>query len=308
MASPLLPPEITLSDGDVFTGTRADGSTFIFSPDGLSDELVNVTLAEAPLLPSDPTPIFVNTDISNGPAGLRAGQTLTLQSGGILSDNVSVVDATLNLQSGFTDFVEAAGSVVNLSNGGLVGTLEAHAGSEVNIDRAEVFDLLLAESGSEVNVNDGGLNAVGVSDGSILNLSGDTFTRLLVADPGSEVNVSGGLISRARFRSDSNLNLFGTDFFINDISLGDSLTLNEAFAFDVDDFLEPDDDPFSATPRILSATLADGSLLRLDFDDDFRNRIDADTNITLTLVPEPASAALIALGGIVLTSRRRRTA
>ena len=93
---------ISLTDGDVFTGTLADGSAFIFSvlsSEGfrLLDILADVTLTPVSLPPLDTNPIVVDAPVVGGPSGLRAGQQLTVVTGGSLGDNFAVVDAILNV-------------------------------------------------------------------------------------------------------------------------------------------------------------------------------------------------------------------
>ena len=116
---------ITLANDDVFTGTFADGSAFIFNIIGTNignnNDLTDVTLTTAPLPIANLNPTVVNTPITCGPPGLRAGQTLTLQAGGSLCDYYKAVDATLNVAGGeFGDSADASGGVVNIS-GGTVG-------------------------------------------------------------------------------------------------------------------------------------------------------------------------------------------
>ena len=112
---------ISLSDRDVFTGTLADGSAFIFSDlssEGfrILDVLEDVTLTPVSLPPLDTTPIVVDAPIVGGPSGLRPGQQLTVVNGGSLGDNFAVVDAILNVDAGtLGSGVEANASVVNLS-------------------------------------------------------------------------------------------------------------------------------------------------------------------------------------------------
>ncbi len=201
---------ITLADDDVFTGTLADGSSFIFSK-ASSDVLTDVNLTTAKLPVTDLNPILVNSPILSGPSGLRSGQTLTLQAGGSLRDNFAVVDATLNVEGGTVGIMaEATDSVVNIS-GGVVG---------------DGFDAL---SGSEVNISDGivrgGFNA---SDGSVVNISGGTVSRAIDAGDGSVVNISGGAQKIVHAHSGAVVNIFGSAFYIDSEQL-DTLVPGEAF-------------------------------------------------------------------------------
>ena len=90
---------ITLGDGDLFTGTLEDGSAFAFSPTE-GDRLSEVRLTTGALPMFDTTHRVVSTDISAEPSGMRSGQSLTLQEGGVLGENFAAVDATLNIEGG----------------------------------------------------------------------------------------------------------------------------------------------------------------------------------------------------------------
>ena len=80
-----------MSENDVFTGTLADGSAFIFygfelNPNTIAsftvgDSLAGVTLTVVDLPQIDTTPIVIDTPIARGSAGLRAGQELTVIAG-----------------------------------------------------------------------------------------------------------------------------------------------------------------------------------------------------------------------------------
>ena len=185
---------ITLSTDDVFTGTLVDGSPFIFSPLE-NDELTDVTLTQSTLLAAaDLTPQFVNTNISTTPPfGLRAGQELTLQNGGVLGTNFEVVDAILNIDGGEVGIVlESVRSTVNISGGNVGVAFNAFLGSEVNISGGVVGGFFDAWAGSEVNISGG---AVGLGfdafSGSVINIRGGTIETGFHARDGSVVNVIG---------------------------------------------------------------------------------------------------------------------
>ena len=79
---------LTLSQGDVLTGTLEDGSTFLFSSLN-SDSLNGVNLIET----SIPTVTSSSQTISTASTleGIVRGQTLTVQSGGELIRNLSLI-------------------------------------------------------------------------------------------------------------------------------------------------------------------------------------------------------------------------
>ena len=82
----------TLSDSDLLTGTLEDGSAFIFSAQA-SDSLDGVNLIATSTPTIDTTPQTIST--TSALRSLRAGQTLSVQTGGELLDNFTVVDLSL---------------------------------------------------------------------------------------------------------------------------------------------------------------------------------------------------------------------
>ena len=99
--SEFLGDRITLSEGDVFTGTFADGSAFVFDGNDIAfdsspDRLTNTVLTRTALPAISTTPQIVDTASTQG-SSLRDGQTLTLRDGGELV-NFEAVNATFNLE------------------------------------------------------------------------------------------------------------------------------------------------------------------------------------------------------------------
>ena len=344
------------NSNDVFTGTLADGSAFIFTPLA-GDDLVNVTLTQAPTLGlADSTPIIVTAPRS-GPSGLRAGQSLTLQSGGELGENFSVVEATLNVEQGIVgDGFEAHDSNVNISggefervffsqsdvvfSGGLV-TRPVRAFSDTNIDvvggnvasTIELFE-------STLNVNSGSVSGIDATDNSIANINGGTVVNgVTVAEDSifnlnagevsgtffnafGEVNFNGGTFSSTRSSfggtvnifggsfegefdalNNSAINLFGSEFFLDGVLLD---------TFDIGESLVITD-----RNRLLSGLLADGSEFEFELNDSFSNNegdfFASGSTLTLTLlesnaVPEPSGTVVLALAGLTLLQRRKRSA
>ncbi len=224
-------PTITLANGDIFTGTLADGSSFIFLGDWF-DTLDGVTLSPSSLPTLDAMPRLVNTNISaTAPSGLRAGQTLTLVSGGVIGDNFAAVSATLNIEGGVVGRgLEASGSVINISGGSVGEGLIALSGSEVNISGGIIRERIHLFPGSVVNV----------SGGSV-----DTLSALY----DTEVTINGGTFGRLFADSRSNVELIGEEYKLNGVGFtGSSITLDAGDVF--------------------TGTLADGSvfLFRGQFD------------------------------------------
>ena len=254
---PFTDQTITLAEDDVFTGTLSDGSSFIFSSPavpllfgfesflGRRDNLSEIRLSATPLPTLDVTPVVIDSSVTEGPSGLRSGQTLTLVDGGSLRRNFAVVDATLNVQGGtLGQGVETAGGVVNISGGTVGSFFEAYSGSEVNISGGIVGDNFLslavtANSGSVVNISGGLVTGVEASPGSVVNITGGTvdigvqvaLSQIgLNASSGSEVNISGGTVTGGGFfaQDGSEVNIRGTQFSLNG-ELLDELVVGETF-------------------------------------------------------------------------------
>lgn len=180
---------------DVFTGTLADGSPFIFGyNNSTQDQLRSVRLISAPLPAVDLTPIVVDSPSSIAPTGLRAGQTLTLGSGGSLPENFEAVDATLNINDGFTRAsLKLAGGVANIT-GGIVGdNATTLFGNTLNLSGGTIGDFFHAAAGSTVNITGGKIGQrFEAASGSTINLSGGTIAPVFQTEQGSTLNLFGG--------------------------------------------------------------------------------------------------------------------
>ena len=216
-------PTISLNGGDVLTGVLADGSTFILSRDS-NDFLSNVTLTNVALPTLDTTPIVVNSAFPDRPSGLRAGQSLTVQQGGVLGNNFEAVDAVVNVQAGtIGDNFGTATTTVNLDGGSIGDTFNSHAGSIININGGSVGDGFRAFD-SEVNVIDGTVGDLFVAAaGSEVNISGGQFGTGFDASSNSLVRIDGGVFGRDfDVFSGSDVEFSGGGFQLNGIDFTDS--------------------------------------------------------------------------------------
>ncbi len=304
---------VSTRPGDVFSGTFADGSAFIFNYFGGLD---SVTLVQRPLPPIAPSPRVVDSRQESGPYGVRSGETVIVRPGGQLADETSVVGATLSVEGGEVGFgAQVFAGVVNLSDGVLGAGFNALGGSVVNISGGTVLANAFgggfrSEAGSVVNISGGVIQDAGfgggfsAGPGSVINISGGVVSSGsqfggFVALEGSVVNVFGGVVKNGlRVNPGSEFNLYGTEFFLGDVAI-ESLSPGEVFEITVRD-----------VP--LRGRLADGTLFTYDLNPndsglgtDF---FSPEAQLTVTLIPEPHASALavFAIGALRLTRRRAK--
>lgn len=204
---------ISLGSEDVFSGTLADGSTFVFSPLSgrfLGDLVDSLTLRRVALPERDPAPMFLNSQISEGPSGLRSGQTLTVQNGGELRDFFSVVDATLNIEGGIVGRgLEVTDGRVNV-HGGEVGANFWVSNSEVSISGGTVNQRLTVHPHSKVDISGGNVGNIFLTYDSILSISGASTTINGVSIlAGSELNLLSGTLVYSLISNGAQVNISG---------------------------------------------------------------------------------------------------
>lgn len=326
---------ITLQHGDIFTGTLMNGSSFVFSH-SKRDRLEGVRLARVTLPVRDLSPMTLDDSVPILRSGLRAGQSLTVQNGGALSEDFAVVRAALIVDGGTVgDNVEAVGAIVRVESGVVGARFSAFSDTVVSVVGGKVGDGL-STSGSVLNVSGGSLGDFSSVLSSTMNISGGTVGAKLYVNR-SEVAISGGLVgdrfeagsgSRIklsggsigdRFRADtgsvvtfsggsignlfealvgSEVHVFGTDFLVDGLPLSG---------------LKPGE-TLQILDRgvILSGRLADGTPFNFDLNssnevgslDDF---FAEGATLTVTLVPEPSGlfVAAAAMAGFAGRGRQR---
>lgn len=298
---------------DVLSGVLADGQVFIFGRGFLDEDFFSSTTINVNAVATAPS---VNPGVlSSGvfTKGLRPGESLTVNGSGALGANFAAVDATLNIEGGSVgNFLEVAFSEVNISGGTVGSGFAAYNGSTVNITGGSLAGLSFAGSSTAVNIAGGSVGGVYAGNlstanitggtfgafeaaGSTVNISGGTFGNDFVASFSSTTNISGGTFAEdfAAFLS-SRVNLFGTSFVLDGVEMTD-LVLGEAFTVGVRDVT-------------LSGVLADGSAFSFDLNSSSISGGDwfeFGATLTVTLVPTPGAAGVLAIGGL-LAGRRRR--
>ena len=287
-----------LDDGEIFTGTLADGSVFIFTDatDFLADG--TTTLQNVPLDPADTTPMVVSE--GQGPTtGLRAGQSLTLRGDATVRDYFAAVGATLNIEGGSVgESLETAFSDVTVSGGAVGSGFDAHAGSDVRITGGTIGPKFTAFDGSAVHISGGEIgDSFRAVDGSVVTISGGSIGDSSVALSGSEVNISGGALGASFRASDgAEVNISGGTFGRRvDFDSGSGVTiiggefmLNGAEPSDLDGGLGEGD--------IFTGTLADGSVFIFAANADDRIRPGSTTLQSAPLDPVATTPIVVSAG------------
>lgn len=286
------PPE-----GGVLTGVLADGTPFSFSTlDRDTFATDSLTLETVDLPPIGPSHFTATMD--RLPRGLRHGQTLEVDAGGVVQNHFNAsYGSTVNVRPGGSigyDF-EAVGSTVNLLGGSTSFGFGAFQGAVVNVEAGTLGSEFDAFNGSTVNVSGGNVGQFfAAHQGSTVNISGGTFHRFFSALDGSVVNLSGGTFD-ADFDAfpGSTINFLGTSFLLDGQPV-EGLRGGEAFVIEDRDVglsgFYPDGTPFYF---FLNSVIEGGQNV---------DSFSPNSLVTITLVPEPAGAmlAVVVLLGVSL--------
>ena len=245
---------INVPEGSVLSGTLADGTPFAFSSldyDRIED---NKLLLNFVALPDVGPPVFV---LPNNPApiGIRHGQTLVVDDGGILGDH----------------FNAGKGSTTIVTSGKVGEDFEA-VNSHVSIVGGQVGDHFAAFNKSNIEITGGSIgHAFAAHAGTSVEISGGSFGEFFAASTGTSINLEGG-----EFRLDGKL-IEGLD------NPGDSLPFNIPVGSVLSGILA-DGTPFAFANLVyFSGYDSQSSHLSLgDYD------TIADGTLTLTTAPLPA--------------------
>jgi len=251
----------------VLSGTLTDGTPVAFTSQDV-DLFANGTFSlEAAGLPAiGPPTITASTDLV--PPGIRQGQTLQVDVGGIVGDN----------------FGAGWGSVVNVV-GGVVGVNMEATGAAVTISSGTVGDSFDANFGSVVSLEGGSVgNNADANNGSLFTILGGSVGDGFDANLGSQVEIAGGSLGDFfGANSGSQVNLTGTEFFLGgveltglpfgvpqtiadrDVELSGLLADGSLFGFDLNSTVIPTED-FFAADALLTVTRV--SPFSADFDND----------------------------------------
>ena len=214
------------------------------------------------------------------------GGTIAGGSGyGILADNSNLNINGGNIKGGSGDYsmgIVTGNSTTNIHGGNITG------GSGKWSYGIATYNSTMNIYGGNITGGSGGQWDYGakISIGSVVNIYGGGISGGLIgieADRSSVVNWYGGNISAGTEKwatgivafEDSRINIFGSDF-------------NYGFG------------SISNTSGILTGTLSDGTAINIKFEQDYAGQI------ILSTIPEPASIAILTLGGLAILKRRKR--
>ena len=252
------------------TTTFADGAVFASSPRALGDTLTLIAI-DAPVKAA-----VINSPSEPEPLGLRLGQTLNLSLGADLVDYFTAVDSILNIDGGsIGKGLKTYGTLVDITDGAVGEYFSARAGSTIHISGGQVaHGMILVESSARITGGDiAGLDVVSNS----------------IAD------IFGGSIEEIDARSDSIVNLTGQSFILDGVDITPSLTPGSRLTITDRDV-------------ILEGLLADGSPFSFNLETTnpaLSNNFAATATLTVTLVPEPGTVAILGVGGLAILRRRR---
>lgn len=187
--------------GAVLSGTFANGTPFVFSAldsDSIADGSLTLQTVALPTGPS-----VINAPAESIPQGVRAGQMLNVDAGGVVPAN----------------FPAGWGSAVNV-NGGEVRVNFQAAGAVVNVSAGSVGNAFDMFHGSTLNVSGGTLGTDGRLLGAAIQMTGGVVGASLKASQNSTLQFSGGAIGdRLKLDASSHATLVGGDFRLDGVPI-----------------------------------------------------------------------------------------
>jgi hypothetical protein len=272
--------QFKLMQGTLLSGTLADGTPFALSSTD-SDEIADGTLTLATVSLPPITRAEILLPGSSAPQGLRSGQTLIVNEGGVVPHNFNAGKGSSVVVAGGVvgPNFEAVGADISVRNGS-VGFVNAFLDTTMFISGGSV-NSFVAEHRSTVTVSGGSIGAR------------NNPSR---AQSGSEVNILGGSIGPFQADAGSTTNLIGTRFVLDNKDITNSLTANI---------------PVTIADRnvSLSGFLVDGSPFSFDLNttqSPLADFFDARAILTITLVPEPPSILMLIAIACLNCLRRKR--
>lgn len=182
---------VPLTADDVLTGTLADGTPF-----GQTGEQFTLRAANVPAV----GPSMITASVDAVPPTLRNGQTLLVDDGGVVPDDV----------------IAGFGTIVNVEPGGTIERSFHVLGGEMNISGGTISSELFADHRSRINITGGelGRHASGAYfRNSMVTVAGGSVGGRTVFEDGTILLVTGGSIGDdSRLRGGSQAIIRGGQF------------------------------------------------------------------------------------------------
>ncbi|QDU35505.1 hypothetical protein KS4_35880 [Poriferisphaera corsica] len=270
------------------TCTTSTFATIVYEDGGI--HTFNTTTTESIVVDND-------TNAPNGPTHL------TIDAGAVIGDDspqgvdtsvLAVGNSTIIINGGTIEQdVDAWDDSTITMNGGIVeDDLYSHDFATFNLTGGVVADDVNVRGDSLFSMFGGTVGEdFEAGQDSTAFIYGGSISREIVAFQGASITISGGTIGI------SNDAFLSTDF-ISSITLDGSNFKIDGVAISLGDI--------APTTGILSGNLADGSAFEIDFKR-IEVTFDGTTSTgTITLIPEPASFALLSLGSLLFLSRKNK--
>ena len=240
-------------------------------------------------------------------SSVHALDIINLFPGDRIEDDTVIDDGTtVNVLGGTIGLgVDLSNGILNVESGSValgansIATGFTNINNQVSVSGGNLGGFFQLTNGTNLNVTGGQLESFGVFSNSTATISSGVVTRFPDIFSSGEVTISGGDVFAVRVFAGGRLNLIGTEFFIDGERL--DLTFGEEFIIDQRNVT-------------LTGTLTDGSFFENDLNTTFGNFFGDNPDgaafgatITVTAIPEPSLATVLALGGILTTVRRRRS-
>ncbi len=284
-------PTVSLTPGDVLTGTLSDGSVFVIDP-STNLSYSNIMLVTVPVPEITGNDFIIDGTEESVPQSLRSGQSLTLRPGGELDDQFYAQGASINVEGGrlgfYTRVVDAA---VTISGGEIGYRFETFRGSTATVTGGTFIGDATAREGSTWSIYGGSLGGFfSARDGSEVNIYGGNLGHSFMSYPDSTVNIYGGTIGSVLAFGGA-MTLYVTSAAVNGVPLDLELGV-----------------PVEITERgfgsSLNVVLADGSPLSINLAPDYGKPpspfVDPTANLFVRLVvPEPQAFHMVALSTAV---------
>lgn len=275
-----------------------------------------LTLIDGGVLSGNFTAVGGELHVAGGTVGrqMEVFDTRVLITDGNISEGFAAFNgASVTMTGGTVDqgFTTFSGTTVHVTDGLIEGPLLAEAGSVIHIAGGQITGdpvapaggawrpSLRAAAGSEIRISDGVLDGqIQAWRGSSLHIAGGELDGLLVIREGGAATISGGQLRGGIVAArDAELHLIGRVFLIDGVPV-EGLVAGERFEF---------------LPRagMLAGRLADNTPFCFDLEGNcgtvFGFSVGSDALLTLMLIPEPASAWIIAIAlALISVSRNPR--